>query len=152
MNKLTLAALQWDKVFTEILAKYADYADVFFLDLAMELSEKTGMNEHLIELIDRKQLSYGPIYTLNLMELETLKIYIKTHLKTGFIQPFKSLADTFILFDKWPDGSLSLCVNYSGLKNRTIKNLYLLPLMSKSLDQLGRAKRFIQLNLMCAYH
>ena len=51
----------------------------------MELLENTGVNEYAIEMVKRKQLFYGPIYALSLMELETLKIYIKTHLKTGFI-------------------------------------------------------------------
>ncbi len=43
------------------------------------------MNEHVIELIDGKQSPYKPIYALSPVELETLKTYIKTHLKTGFI-------------------------------------------------------------------
>ncbi len=51
----------------------------------MELSENTGMNEHTIELIEEKQPPYGRIYALNSVKLETLKIYIETHLKTGFI-------------------------------------------------------------------
>ncbi len=51
----------------------------------MELSENTGMNEHAIELIEGKQPPYGPIYTLSPVELETLKTYIETYLKTGFI-------------------------------------------------------------------
>ncbi len=51
----------------------------------MELLENTGINEHAIELIDRKQPFYEPIYTLSLVELETLKTYIKILLKTGFI-------------------------------------------------------------------
>lgn len=43
------------------------------------------MNEHIIELIDGKQLPYEPIYILSLVELEILKTYIETYLKTGFI-------------------------------------------------------------------
>lgn len=43
----------------------------------MELPENTGINEYAIELIDEKQLLYGPIYTHHPVELETLKIYIK---------------------------------------------------------------------------
>ena len=46
------------------------------------------------------------------MELEILKTYIETHLKTGFIQPSKSPAGAPILFDKKPDGNLRLCVHY----------------------------------------
>ena len=46
------------------------------------------------------------------MELEILKTYIETHFKTGFIRVSKSPTDAAILFDKKPDGSLRLCVNY----------------------------------------
>ncbi len=51
LNDPILAILQWDKVFTKIPAKYYDYIADFFSDLLMELSEKTGMNKHIIELI-----------------------------------------------------------------------------------------------------
>ncbi len=86
------------------------------------------------------------------MELETLKTYIETHLKTGFIQPSKSPAGAPIFFDKKPNGSFHLCVDYWGLNNLTIKNRYPLPLISEVLDRLGRAKRFTQLDLTSAYH
>ena len=122
-----LAALQQDKALTEIPPEYADYADVFSPDLAMELPENTGINEHAIELVEGKQPPYGPIYSLGPVELETLKAYIETHLKTGFIWPSKSPAGAPILFDKKPDGSLRLCVDYRGLNNLTIKNRYPLP-------------------------
>ena len=86
------------------------------------------------------------------MELETLKTYIETYLKTGLIQPFKSPAGTPILFDKKSDGSFCLCVDYQSLNNLIIKNRYLLFLIRESLDQLGQAKRFIYLDLTSAYH
>ncbi len=109
----------------------------------MELPENTGMNEHAIKLIEGKQPPYGPIYTLSPVELEMLKTYIETHLKTGFIQPSKSPAGALILFDKKPDGRLCLYVDYQGFNNLTIKNRYLLPLIGESLDRLSRAKQFI---------
>ena len=71
------------------------------------------------------------------MELETLKAYIKTHLKTGFIQPFKSPTGAPILFDKKPDGSFYLCMKYQGLNNLTIKNWYTFLLIGKALDHLS---------------
>ena len=86
------------------------------------------------------------------MELETLKTYIEIHLKTGFIRPFKSPVDAPILFNKKPDGSLRLCVNYRGFNNLTIKNWYLLLLIGEALDRLGRAKQFTPLDLTSAYH
>ncbi len=51
----------------------------------MELPENTRINKRAIELIEEKPPSYGSIYALNPGELETLKNYIKTHLRTGFI-------------------------------------------------------------------
>ncbi len=67
-----LAALKQDKAPTEIPPEYADYADVFSADLAMELPENTGINKHAMELVEGKQPPYGPIYSLSPVELETL--------------------------------------------------------------------------------
>ena len=78
----------------------------------MELLENIGLNEHVIKLVEGKQPLYGPIYTLSLVELETLKIYIETHLKTEFIWPLKSLTSIPIFFDKKSNKSFHLCVDY----------------------------------------
>ncbi len=72
----------------------------------MELTENNGINEYAIKLIEGGKPPYGPIYALNLLDLKTLKTYIKTYSKTRFIQPFKSFIDTHILFDKKLDDSL----------------------------------------------
>lgn len=96
----------------------------------MKLPENKRINEHAIELIDSKQSLYKPFYALSPVKLEMLKTYIETYLKTGFFWCFKSLTNTFIFFDKKPDGSFRLSINYQGLNNLTIKNQYLLPLIS----------------------
>ena len=118
-----IASLLTKKV--KILDEYSDFSDIFSEEKTLVLLECIELNEYIIDLEDNKQPSYGPIYNLDLVELETLKTYIKTYLKVGFIQPFKSLADTPILFDKKLDGSFCLYINYQGLNNLTIKNWYL---------------------------
>ncbi len=70
------------------------------------------------------------------MELKTLKAYIKNNLANIFIKPSKSLAGAPIFFDKKPDGSLRLYVDYQGLNNLTIKNWYPLLLVGNSLNWL----------------
>ena len=57
----------------------------FSEEKALVLPERTELNEHAIDLEDSKQPPYRPIYSLGLVKLETLKTYIETHLKTGFI-------------------------------------------------------------------
>ena len=151
-RRAQIAALVTNKASTSIPNEYSDFADVFSPELALELPEHTSINDHAIELVDDRQPHYGPIYSLGPVELETLKTYIKTNLKNGFIRPSKSSAGAPILFDKKPDGSLWLCVDYRGLNNLTIKNRYPLPLVGESLDWLGRARRFTQLDLTSAYH
>lgn len=84
----------------------------FFLNQAIELLKNTRINKPAIELIEEKELSYRPIYALNLVKLETLKAYIKTHLRIRFIWPFKSLVNIPIFFGKKSDGSFYLCMDY----------------------------------------
>ena len=137
---------------TEIPDEYSDFSDVFSLDSAAELPEHTGINDHLINLLDDKQPPYGPIYSLGPVELEMLKTYIKANLASGFIRPSKSPAGAPILFIQKKNGNLRLCIDYRGLNNLTIKNCYPLPLIGESLDRLGCAKHFTQLDLTNAYH
>ena len=145
-------ALIFDKAPIEVLAEYFDYNNVFLVENAVELPENTRINEHAIELKESKQPSFGPIYNLGPVELETLKTYIETNLNNSFIRPSKSPAGTSIFFDQKPDRSLRFCVDYRCFKNITIKNWYPLPLIDELLDWLGRAKQFTQLNLTKAYH
>ena len=147
-----VGVLLFDKALTEVLAEFSDYSNVFLAENTIELPENTGMNKHNIKLEEGKQSPFRPIYFLGPVELETLKIYIKTNLVNGFIWPFKSPTGAPILFDKKPDRSLRLCVNYWALNNIIIKNQYPLLLIGELLDWLGQARRFIQLNLTNAYY
>ncbi len=151
-RRAQIAHLKVDEAPTKVPSEYADFADVFSPKIAAELSEHTGINDHAIELVDNWQPLYGLIYSLGPIELETLKAYIENNLANGFIWPSKSPAGAPILFDKKPDSSLRLYVDYRGLNNLTIKNQYLLSLVGESLDRLDRARRFIQLDLTNAYH
>ncbi len=133
-------------------SKYADFTDVLSPKLVTELLEHTEINNHAIELRDDWQPPYSSIYNLGPVELKILKVYIKNNLANGFIRPSKSPVIVLILFNKKSDSSFRLCVNYWGLNNLIIKNRYPLPLVGESLDRLGQARRFIQLDLTNAYH
>ena len=56
----------------------------------MELPKLTGINNHVIDLIESQQTLYGPTYSLGPVELKTLKTYVETNLASGFIRSFKS--------------------------------------------------------------
>ena len=75
---------------TGIPAEYFDFSNVFSSDSAADLLGHPGINDHPTNLLNDKEPLYGLIYSLGLVELEMLKIYIKANLACGFIMPSKS--------------------------------------------------------------
>ncbi len=95
-QKAQIASLIAKKVI--MLAEYLDFVDIFSKKSATELFQRSNINEYLVDLKFGKQLLYGSIYSLESIKLETFKMYIRINLANGFIQFFKSLAKTPILF------------------------------------------------------
>ena len=104
------------------MAEYFDYNNIFSAENVAELPENIGMNEHAIKQEKNKQLYFGLIYNLGLLEVEMLKTHIETNLAKGFIRLSKSLVGIFILFDRKPNRSFHLSVDYWGFNNIIIKN------------------------------
>lgn len=77
-----------------------------------KLLEYTSINDHNIKLVNGQQQSYGSIYSLETVELETLKSYIITNLTHGFIRPSKSPVNAPILFKKNLDSYFHLSIDY----------------------------------------
>ena len=124
-KKAQIASLLSKEV--KISDKYLDFTNVFLEQKALVLSKCTKLNKYIIDLENGKQLLYRLIYNLSLVKLEILKTYINIYLKLGFIWPFKSSAGIPILFNKKPDGSLCLCIDYQSLNNLIIKTGILYP-------------------------
>ena len=80
-----IKALLLDKAFSEIPVEYSSYSNVFSVENIIKLPENTKINKYTIKLEENKQPSFRPIYSLKLVELETLKTYIKTNLTNKFI-------------------------------------------------------------------
>lgn len=57
----------------------------FLIKKTLILPEQIELNEHDIKLENNKQLSYKRIYSLGLVKLKILKMYIKTYLKIELI-------------------------------------------------------------------
>lgn len=81
------------------MAEYFDYSNVFSAENIAKLPENTGINDDVIELTKSKQLFFRLIDNLGLIELETLKTYIKTNIANSFIRLSKLHTRAYILFD-----------------------------------------------------
>lgn len=99
MKVIHIIGQEYDKVPIKILNKHSNYPNVFSFNLVMKLPKNKNINKYAIKLVEDKQPSYNPIHTLSLIELETLKTYIKAYLKT-FIWLFKFLINVSILVKK----------------------------------------------------
>ena len=145
-----IAGLIAEEYSIKISIKYSDFANVFLSELPFYLFEHTGINNHAIKLVNGQQSSYWPIYSLEPVELETLKAYIETNLPNRFIRPSKSPGKASILFNQKLDKSFGLYVNYWGFNNLTIKNQYLLLLIGKLLNRLRKVRRLTHLDFTSA--
>ena len=105
---------------------------------------------HVIKTIGN--LLYRLLYNLSNNKLEVLRTYLDNALRKEQIRYSVSPARAPILFVLKKDGGLRLCVDYRALNKVTVKNRHLLPLISKTLDRLYRAKVFSKLDLKNVYY
>lgn len=80
------------------------------------------MNKYAIKLEKDKLPPFRFIYSLDSVNLEMLKIYIKINLINNFIQLFKYFTNASILFDQKLYKSHCFYIDYQGFNNFTIKN------------------------------
>jgi len=103
--------------------------------------------DYAIELIPGVEPKLSKVYPLSPLEQTELDTFLEKNLHTGRIQPSKSPIAAPVFFIKKKDGSLRLVQDYRMLNTITVKNRYPLPLISKLVSQLCRAKYFTKLDV-----
>lgn len=110
--KAQIALLKVKEAPVSVSAEYLDFTNIFSEKLAVMLPELIKINTNTNNLVEGKQPPYEYIYSLGLVELETLKTYNETNLANDFIYLSKSPATTLILFEQKPDRNLQLYIDY----------------------------------------
>ncbi|KAI3360402.1 hypothetical protein L3Q82_002313 [Scortum barcoo] len=105
-----------------------------------------------IDLFPGAPIPKARLYSISSPEWKALDEYIEASLRSGIIRPLSSPAGAGFFFVGKKDGSLQPCIDYSSLKNITVKNRHTLPLISSAFEQLQQAKIFTTLDLRNAYH
>ena len=103
--------------------------------------------DHTIELIPDSELKSSKVYPLSLVEQKELDSFLEKNLCTGRIHPSKSPMAAPVFLIKKKDGSLQLVQDYRALNSMTVKNKYLLLLISELVLQLHRARYFTKLDV-----
>ena len=136
---------------TLLLKLYTTFLNVFFRKKADTLL-KHGPYDHAIHLKEGTQASASALYSMSCDEALKLYQYLDENLSKEFIWISHSDAAASVLFMKKSEGGLHFCVDYWGLNVITVKNWYLLPLISETLNCLSWARIFTKLNIIAAFN
>jgi len=72
---------------------------------------------------------------------------MEDQLKKGYIRPSKSPQILPVFFVQKKDGSKRMVIDYCNLNDQTVKNNYLLPLITDLIDNMGSKKVFTKMDL-----
>ena len=103
--------------------------------------------DHAIKLILGSEPKSSKVYPLSSVEQKELDSFLEENLRTGQIHSSKSPMAAPVFFIKKKDSSLQLVQDYQALNSMTVKNKYSLPLISKLVFQLCRARYFTKLDI-----
>jgi len=131
--------------------EYTQFKHLFLPEAFEEMPPRRTF-DHAIDLKEGSEPPWGPVYPISLYQLNTWKNYLDVILAQGKITHGQSPARAPISFVPKPDGRLQLCVNYQQLNKLTIRNKYLLPLMSELRDLVAGTTIFAMLDLKDGYH
>lgn len=137
--------------------QYQEFVRLFEPKEADKLPPLRGRDiDHCIELEkvngETPEAPYGPLYNMSRDELLVLRKTLTEYLDKGFIRVSNSSAASPILFARKPGGGLRFCVDYRALNKITRKDRYPLPLIHETLNNIAKAKYFIKLDIIAAFH
>ena len=139
------------KTQSEILSQYDNLQNIFKQTKRTQLSNYKLYN-HIIDLEKGKALSFDVLYSILSTELKILCEYVNKNLETELIKHSSSAAVLFMMFISKKNRTLKLIIDYRELNKITVKNQYLLSLITEMLNRLSNIKIFSKLNIKNIYY
>jgi len=124
--------LKWKKVFGKV-------------ELERIPTRKTW--DYAIDLKETFKLQKGRIYPLSKMEREEVQKFVEDQLREEYIRSSKSPQMSLVFFVGKKDSNKRMVMDYCNLNDQTIKNNYLLPLITELIDNMGSKKVFTKMDL-----
>jgi len=103
--------------------------------------------DHAIDLKEIFKLQKGKIYPLSKNEKEEVQNFVKDQLRKWYIKPSKSPQMSPVFFVGKKDGSKQIVIDYHNLNSQTVKNNYLLLLITELIDNMGSKRVFTKIDL-----
>jgi len=124
--------LKWKKVFGKVESEKMLTRKVW--DYAIDLKETFKPQKRRI-------------YPLSKNERKEVQNFVKDQLRKGYIRLSKSPQTSPVFFVSKKDRSKQMVMDYHNLNDQTVKNNYLLPLITDLIDNMGSKKVFTKMDL-----
>ena len=85
-------------------------------------------------------------------EREEVQKFVEDQLRKGYIRLSKSPQTSPVFFVGKKDGSKRMVMDYRSLNSQTVKNNYLLPLITELIDNMGSKKVFTKMDLRWGFN
>ena len=144
-------AQQTEKPKAKLPQPYVNFRNIFEKKTIEKLPLSRTFN-HAIELNEGFFPKVAKVYPLNPKEQEACRAFIDEHLKFRKIIPSKSPQVSPFFFIPKKDGSVRPCQDYWYLNSHTVKNAYLLPLISNLIDKLKGSSIFTKMDIQWGYN
>jgi len=108
--------------------------------------------DHGIDLKKEFKASKVRVYPLSRNKREEVQQFIQDHLCKVYIRPLKSPQTCPVFFVGKKDGGKHMVIDYCRLNKQTVKNNYLLPLITDLVDSMGNKKLFTKMDLRWDYN
>ena len=108
--------------------------------------------DHAIDLKEMFKLWKGRIYPLSKNKREEVQNFVEDQLRKGYIRLSKSLQMLPVFFVSKKDRSKQMIMDYCNLNDQTVKNNYLLPLITELINNIGSKKVFTKMDLRWGFN
>jgi len=103
--------------------------------------------DHAIDLKETFKPRKGKIYPLSRNERKEVQKFVEDQLRKGYIRPSKLSQTSPVFFVGKKDGSKRMVMDYRSLNSQTMKNNYLLPLITELINNMGSKRVFTKMDL-----
>ena len=107
----------------------------------------TKVWDHAIDLKETLKPKKGRIYPLSKNKREEVQNFIEHQLRKEYIRPSKSPQMSLVFFVSKKDGEKRMVMDYHNLNDQTVKNNYLLLLITDLIDNMGSKQVFTKMDL-----
>ena len=104
----------------------------------------TKVWDHAIDLKETLKPKKGRIYPLSKNEREEVQNFIEHQLRKEYIRLSKSPQMSLVFFVSKKDGEKRMVIDYYNLNDQTVKNNYLLLLITDLIDNMGSKQVFLK--------